>query len=66
MDWAEIRFEGYADAAFFAAQRFFTASLMALRPAADSLRFGFAGLSAFTAVFFAGADSPLIFAHLSF
>jgi hypothetical protein len=63
---AEIRFAGYADTAFFAAHRFFIATLSAFRAAAENFGFGFGLAVISTAVFVAGADSPLIFAHLSF
>ena len=57
--------ENYAAAAFFAAHRFFIATLRAFLAAAENFGFGLAAFT--TAVFFAGAaDSPLILAHLAF
>jgi len=52
---------GNSYAAFFAAQRFFMAMLSALRPAVVKPPFGLAALAGF-----AGANSPLIFAHLAY
>ena len=50
-------------AAFFAAQRFFSAATIAALPALLSCRFGFAGLGVAGA---GGSDSPWSFAHLAF